>query len=78
MTKEKLKKAKELEGQINEYNRLLFNSKETYSWCLIKINCANSNGYSDDYGTIPREILKKLLDVIREERDKLAEELEQL
>lgn len=78
MTREELEKAKGLEKQIDEYNRLLTNKQKSYYWCLVKINCANSNGYTDDYGRIPRSVMNRMLDVLIDEREKLINELNAL
>lgn len=78
MTKEQLKKAKNLEKQIDEYSRLIAEKEQTYYQCLVTVNCANSNGYHDVYAIISREVFNKMLDVLIKERQKLIEELEAL
>ncbi len=78
MNKETLKKAKSLENLIEQCDGLLKSSRDTYFWCLVKVNCGNSNSYDDRYGRIPREIWSKMLAVLKEEREKLEQELESL
>lgn len=78
MNKETLKKAKSLEHLIEQCDGLLKSSSDTYFWCLVKVNCGNSNGHSDRYGCIPREIWSKMLVILKEEREKLEQELESL
>ena len=78
MNKETLKKAKSLENLIEQCDGLLKSSRDTYFWCLVKVNCGNSNGHDDRYGCIPREIWSKMLAILKEEREKLEQELESL
>jgi len=78
MDRDKIKKANDIQDTIDEYSRLLSNEKETYRRCLVKVNCANSNGYSDDYGRIERPVWNKMLDVLREEVKRLEQELDEL
>lgn len=78
MDREKIKKANNLQDTIDEYSRLLRNGKETYNFCLVKVNCANSNGYRDDYGRIERPVWNKMLDVLREEVKRLEREIDEL
>ncbi len=78
MDKETLKKAKKLEDLIVNCDSLLESKRDTYYWCLVTVNCGNSNGHADIYGMIPRDIWNKMLDVLKIERDKLDEELSRL
>lgn len=78
MNKETLKKAKSLENLIEQCDSLLKSSSDTYFWCSVKVNCGTSNAHDDRYGCIPREIWSKMLAVLKEEREKLEQELESL
>ena len=76
MTKETLKRAKELEDSIAEYSRLI--GKESYFWCMVKVRCANCAPVEERYGVIPRPVWEKMLDVLRAEKEKLEKELASL
>lgn len=68
MTKEQLKKAKDLEKQINEYSSLIMAKNQTYFFCLVRVSCANSNSCESAQAIIPREVFNKMLDVLIKER----------
>ena len=75
MKQETLKKAKDLENDISEYGDLLLSRNADYHTMLIKITCAYSNNRTDYHGRVSKEVWDKMLDVLAEERRKLAQEL---
>lgn len=75
MKQETLKKAKDLENDISEYGDLLLSRNADYHTMLIKITCAYSNDRTDYHGRVSKEVWNKMLDVVAEERHKLAQEL---
>ena len=78
MKQETLKKAKNLENDIIEYNNLLLSRGADYHTMLIKINCAYSNDRNEYYGRGSKEGWNKMLDVVAEERLKTCREFEAL
>jgi hypothetical protein len=78
MKQETLKKAKNLEHDISEYNDLLLSRNADYHTMLIKITCAYSNNREDYHGRVSKEVWDKMLDVVAEERRKAMQELDNL
>lgn len=78
MKKETLKKAKNLEYNIEQYSDLLRSRNASYDTMLIKITCAYANDHEDYHGRVDKEVWDKMLDVVAEERRKAMRELENL
>lgn len=78
MKKETLQKAKNLEYCIDEYSDLLRSRNASYGTMLIKITCAYSNDREDYHGRVDKEVWEKMLDVLKNERQKAVQELEEL
>jgi hypothetical protein len=78
MDLEILEKANKLQEKIKRYDALLACKTDRYYWVKIHIDCANSNAETERESKIEREIFNKMLDIIQEERDKVAKELEEL
>lgn len=78
MKQETLKKAKNLECDISEYNDLLRSRNASYGTILIKISCAYANDHEDYHGRVDKEVWDKMLDVVADERRKAMQELENL
>ena len=78
MKKETLEEAKAIEKQIDACNALLVSTRDTYYWCLVTVECGNSNSAPEHYGNLPREIWTKMLEALRIERDRLEEKLAEL
>lgn len=76
MKEEILNKAKELKKYIDGCTGLLENQKESYEECFIIVN--NNHGGKDHYGTIPRNVWNKMLEVLDTEYLKLVKEFEEL
>ena len=77
MTKETLEKANDIQDQIDQYDSILRSQEEEYFWCQLCIECYNTNSDAN-VGRIPRPVLNRMLDVLKEERQKLIDELEAL
>lgn len=77
MTKETLEKANGIQDQIDQYDSILSSQEEEYYWCQLCIECANSSSGAN-IGRIPRPVLNRMLDVLKEERQKLIDKLEVL
>ena len=75
MKAETLKKAKSLENEIEEYTRLIQSKNASFGYMLIKITCSNANDHEDYYGRMDKEVWLKLLEVVKEEREKKKQEL---
>ena len=78
MKKETLQKAKNLERLIDEYSSLLRSRNASYGRMLIKINCSYSNIAEEYYGRIDKEVWDKMLEVLKNEREKAMQEFEEL
>ena len=78
MTQEKLKKANYLQETIKQYSSLLESADETYFFCLVSVDCANSNGHAEKCGRIERPVWNRMLDVLRQETNKLQQELDEM
>ena len=76
MNIEQLKKAKDLEHQINQYVNLLKSLGDGYYWCLVSVSGGSDN--PERFGSIPRPILNKMIGVLEEEKKKLEEEFKSL
>lgn len=75
MKPETLKKAKNLENEIGEYSSLIQSRNASYGYMLIKITCANANDHEDYHGRVDKDVWKKMLDVLNDERMKKKREL---
>ena len=78
MDKETLKKAKSLESTIDEYTSLIRSRNASYGTMLIKITCAYANDHEDYHGRLDKEVWLKMIDVLKEEREKKKQELTDL
>ena len=78
MKKETLQKAKNLEHSIDEYSSLLRSRNANYGTMIIKITCDYSNTAEEYYGRIDKEVWDKMLEVLKNERQKAVQELEEL
>lgn len=78
MNRETLKKANNLIETIDACDDILKSIEDTYYWCLISVDCANSNSGPKHYATIPRNIWNQMLESLKIQRDKLEEEFNNL
>lgn len=78
MKKETLKKAKNLEYNIEQYSDLLRSRNADYGTMLINISCAYSNSRDEYHGRVDKKVWDKMLDLVAEERRKAMQELENL
>ena len=73
-----LKKANNLEHDISEYSELLRSRDAFHGKMLIKVTCAYGNDHEGYCGIVDKEVWRKMLDVVADERRKAMQELENL
>ena len=78
MKEETLKKAKNLEYNIEQYSDLLRSRNASYDTMFINITCAYSNSHEDCHGRVDKVVWDKMLDVLAEERRKAYQEFDDL
>lgn len=78
MRTETLEKAIQLKKAITECDALLGGESDSYYWCKVSVRCANCTPSPEREATLPRPVFNKMLDALREEREKLQSKLESL